>query len=83
VRATQEIDDGRRGKGYVFGAFDPATGKAFTAPYAGRTTASWIGFLNQVEAWVDHDAARVYAVLDNLSTHRTADVLLWSLAHPR
>ena len=37
-RARQEIDYGRRGKGYVFGAFRPATGDAFTAPYAGRTT---------------------------------------------
>jgi hypothetical protein len=35
-RATQEIDYGRRGKGYVFGAFQPATGTAFTMPYAGR-----------------------------------------------
>ena len=31
-RAKQEIDYGRRGKGYVFGAFRPATGEAFTAP---------------------------------------------------
>jgi len=30
-RAKQEIDYGRRGKGYVFGAFRPATGEAFTA----------------------------------------------------
>jgi len=29
-RATQEIDYGRRGKGYIFGAFQPATGEAFT-----------------------------------------------------
>jgi len=83
VRATQEIDYGRRGKGYVFGAFQPATGEAFTVPYAGRTTASWVGFLDQVDAWVDADVDRVYAILDNLSTHRAADVLLWSLAHPR
>jgi hypothetical protein len=83
VRATQEIDYGRRGKGYVFGAFAPATGEAFTVPYAGRTTASWVGFLDQVDAWVDADVDRVYAILDNLSTHRAADVLLWSLAHPR
>jgi transposase len=40
VRATQEIDYGRRGKGYVFGAFRPATGEAFTAPYPGRTIAN-------------------------------------------
>ena len=44
-RAKQEIDYGRRGKGYVFGAFRPATGEAFTAPYTGRTTANWVDFL--------------------------------------
>jgi hypothetical protein len=27
--------------------------------------------------------ARVYAILDTLSTHRALDVLLWTLAHPR
>jgi len=31
-RATQAIDDGRRGKGYIFGAFKPADGEALTAP---------------------------------------------------
>jgi hypothetical protein len=83
VRAKQEIDYGRRGKGYVFGAFVPATGAALTVPYAGRTTASWVDFLEQVDAWVDDEADRVYAILDNLSTHRAADVLLWSVAQPR
>ena len=37
-RARQEIDYGRRGKGYLFGAFQPATGEAFTAPFPTRTT---------------------------------------------
>ena len=83
VRATQEVDYGRRGKGYIFGAFCPATGAAFTAPYAGRTTANWVDFLERVDGWLDPEAARVYAVLDNLSTHRALDVLLWALAHPR
>src|SRR5919112_6878841 len=32
-RAKQEIDYGRRGQGYVFGAFRPATGQAFTETY--------------------------------------------------
>jgi transposase len=82
-RATQEIDYGRRGKGYVFGAFRPATGAAFTAPYDGRTTANWVAFLAQVEAWVDAGVERVYAILDNLSMHRALDVLLFALAHPR
>lgn len=83
VRATQEIDYGRRGTGYVFGAFRPATGEALTAPYQGRTIANWVDFLEQVDGWVDAAAERVYAILDNLSTHRALDVLLWALAHPR
>jgi transposase len=82
-RATQEIDYGRRGSGYVFGAFVPATGEALTQPYPRRTTAHWVDFLDRVEAWVDPAIRRVYAVLDNLSAHRAVDVLLWALAHPR
>jgi hypothetical protein len=83
ARAAQEIDYGRRGRGYVFGAFVPATGEAFTAPYAGRTIANWVDFLERVDAWVDPGAGRVYAILDNLSAHRALDVLLWARAHPR
>ncbi len=83
ARATQEADYGRRGKGYIFGAFRPATGDALTVPYGGRTTANWVDFLGQADAWVPAEAERVYAIVDNLSTHRAADVLLFSLAHPR
>jgi len=83
LRATQEIDYGRRGKGSIFGAFVPATGEAFTAPYTGRTIANWVDFLAQVEDWLPPEAVRVYAILDNLSTHRATDVLLFALAHPR
>ncbi len=82
-RARQEIDYGRREKGYIFGAFQPATGDAFTQPYTGRTIANWVDFLAQVDAWLPAEATRVYAILDNLSTHRAVDVLLFSLAHPR
>ena len=82
-RATQEIDYGRRGKGYSFGAFQPATGAALTAPYDRRTTANFVAFLERVEAWLPADTGRVYAVLDNLSAHRAPDVLLFALAHPR
>jgi transposase len=82
-RATQEIDYGRRGKGYLFGAFKPVDGEALTAPYAGRTAANYVDFLEQVEGWIAPDVERVYAVMDNLSAHRATDVLLFSLAHPR
>lgn len=82
-RAKQEADYGRRGKGYIFGAFRPATGEAFAAPYPGRTIANWTDFLERVDAWLPRDAAQVFAIQDNLSTHRATDVLLFSLAHPR
>lgn len=54
-RAKQEIDYGRRGKGYVFGAFQPATGEAFTQPYGRRTTANWVDFLERVDSWLPED----------------------------
>lgn len=82
-RATQAADYGRRGAGYVFGAFVPATGAAFTVPYTGRTTANWVDFLEQVDTWLGDRAPRVHAILDNLSTHRAIDVLLWAVQHPR
>ena len=82
-RARQEIDYGRRGKGYIFGAFRPATGEAFTHPYPARHGANWVDFLEQVEAWIPSRGERVYAILDNLSAHRATDVLLFVLAHPR
>jgi len=82
-RAHQEIDYGRRGKGYIFGAFRPATGEAFTRPYSSRSAAHWADFLEQVERWLPSEVTRVYAIVDNLKAHRATDVLLFSLAYPR
>ena len=82
-RAKQELDYGRRGTGYVFGAFQPATGAAFTGTAPRRTTANFVAFLEQTDAWVAPEVERVYAILDNLSAHRATDVLLFALAHPR
>ncbi|GHO49682.1 transposase [Ktedonospora formicarum] len=82
-RASQEIDYGRRAKGYIFGAFQPATGEALTRPYDRRTTENWIDFLNQVEQWVPQSIERIYAILDNLAMHRATDVLLFALQYPR
>jgi transposase len=82
-RSTQEIDYGRRGKGYVFGAFQPASGQALTWTAPRRTTANVVAFLEHVETWIDPTTERVYAILDNLSAHRATDVLLFALAHPR
>ena len=82
-RATQEIDDGRRGKGYIFGAFCPATGEALTRDYLGRTIHNWVDFLGHVEQWVPTEIERLYAIVDNLHVHRATDVWLFCLRHPR
>ncbi|WP_052639893.1 transposase [Zavarzinella formosa] len=83
ARATQEADYGRRGKGYVFGAFRPATGEAFTHSYSRRTGENWIDFLERVERWLPAGVTRVYAILDNLAAHGSRDVLLFNVAYPR
>jgi transposase len=82
-RARQEIDYGRRGRGYIFGAFKPADGEALTAPYDGRTIANWADFLQHVEDWIPAEVEHVYAIVDNLNIHRATDILLFSLAYPR
>jgi transposase len=82
-RAKQAADYGRRGYGYIFGAFQPASGETLTHPYDGRATANWVDFLERVEASVPSEVAPVYAIVDNLQSHRATDVLLFSLAYPR
>jgi hypothetical protein len=82
-RAKREIDYDRAGKGHVFGALQPASGAALTSCYAGRTTVNFVDFLLKVEAWVPAGVERVYAIMDSLSAHKAADVLLFALAHPR
>jgi hypothetical protein len=82
-RAKQEIDYGRRGKGYIFGAFRPATGEALTHPYPSRSAANWADFLGRVEAWIPAEVERVYAIVDNLNAHRAVDILLFALAFAR
>jgi transposase len=83
----QEADYGRRGYGYVFGAFRPATGDAFTHPYTSRSAANFADFLDRVQDWLPKEiegarVSAVYCILDNLSSHRATDILLFSLAHP-
>jgi hypothetical protein len=81
-RAKQEIDHGRRGKGYIFGAFQPATGETVTAPYDSRSAVNFADFLAMVDTWLPSEIERIYAILDNLSAHWATDVLLFAL-HPR
>lgn len=82
--AKREVESGQRQRGgYIFGAFRPATGEAFTHCYEKRNGVNWVDFLERVDQWIAADVGQVYAVLDNLPTHRTTDVLLFTLWHPR
>ena len=72
-RGKQEIDYGRRGKGYVFGAFQPESGKALTCTAARRTTANFVAFLERVETWIDPLVERVYGNYEVVALDRLAD----------
>lgn len=79
-RPHVEVDYGRRGKVWTFGAFEPATGQALTQCYERRNSANFLDFLNHVVAsWTGKN---ILFILDNLSIHKTIDVLLWAVAHP-
>jgi transposase len=51
-RAKQDADYGRRGKGYVFGAF----GRRRVRRSRTHTSADWIDFLERVERWIPSGA---------------------------
>jgi transposase len=81
-RAKQEIDYGRRGKGYTFGSLKPSDGEVLTEMYSSRSAKNFVDFLEKVDQWLPSDL-QVDAILDNLPAHRATDVLLFSLHHPR
>lgn len=80
TRPQVEADYGRRGKVWTFGAFEPRTGRALTSCADGRTSANFLVFLDQIVATWEGE---LVLILDNLSIHKTLDVLLWALAHPQ
>lgn len=83
LRAKQEADYGRRGKGYVFGALWETQGDCWTQCYPGRTIANFIDFLCYVDEQVPGDIERIYAIMDNLNVHHCDDLLLFMVSHPR
>jgi hypothetical protein len=73
-RPPVNADYGRRGNVWTFGAFAPHTGQAWTWCTAGRTSANFVSFLDQiVTTWPEEN---IVLILDNLSTPKTLDVLL-------
>jgi len=57
---------GRRGKTWVFGAFEPATGQAFTLCHERRDS---FGYIQLLEGVFEHFPAKEWVfIADNLST---------------
>ena len=79
-RATFEPDYGRRGKLWIHGAFEPATGQAVTILSPRRDSASHIQLLEQI--LVEFPADRHLIIEDNLSTHTSRQTRLALTAWP-
>lgn len=79
-RATYEPDYGRRGKLWVHGAFEPATGEATIVLSDRRDSASHIRLIEQVIEVFPAD--RWLLIEDNLSTHHSRYTQLALLAWP-
>lgn len=79
-RATFEPDYGRRGKLWVHGAFEPATGQAAILMSPGRDSASHIQLLEQVILQFPSD--RWLLIEDNLTIHTSKKVKLALAAWP-
>ena len=79
-RATFEPDYGRRGKLWVHGAFEPATGEATLLLSPKRDSRSHIQLLEKV---IDaFPSKRLLLIEDNLVTHQSRDVKTALLAWP-
>jgi len=79
-RATFEPDSGRRGKLWVHGAFEPATGEATLVFSERRDSASHIQLLEQIVQ--SFPAERWLLIEDPLSTHSSRDVKTALLSWP-
>ena len=79
-RATFEPDYGRRGKLWVHGAFEPATGQAAMILSPSRDSASHIQLLDRIVT--EFPAERWLIIEDNLSTHRSRHTRLALVAWP-
>jgi len=81
VRPHIAPDWGGRGCWWVFGAFEPDSGLAFTFCAKRRRRAEFVAFLDALIAgWADE---AMILIMDNLAVHKTLDVRLWALVHPQ
>ena len=74
-------DYARHGYCWAYGALKHRTGEVFVQTAGTRDTASWLHFLDGLEAFAP--AGDVYLIVDALPLHWTLDTMLWNWGHPR
>ncbi len=79
-RATFAPDYGRRGKLWVYGAFEPASGQAAILTASGRDSASHIQLMEKV--MIEFPADRWLFIEDNLVIHTSREVRLALASRP-
>lgn len=71
----------RYGYCWAYGALAHRSGQVFVETAARRDTASWLHFLDGVEAFAP--AGDIYLIVDGLPLHWTLETMLWNWGHPR
>jgi transposase len=74
-------DYARHGYCWVYGALKHRTGEVFVETADTRDTASWLHFLDGLEAFAAE--GEVYLIVDALPLHWTLATMLWNWGHAR
>lgn len=72
----------RHGTASLYAAFNTATGEVIGRVTERHRAAEFIDFLHQIDQAVPRKLD-LHVILDNSSTHKTAEVKAWLAAHPR
>jgi len=74
-------DYARHGYRWAYGALKHRTGEVFLETAAVRNTASWLHFLDGLEAFAP--TGEVHLIVDGLPLHWTLHTMLWNWGHSR
>ena len=80
--ATRTHDYKRHGTTSLFAALDVATGKVIGQLKRRHRSAEFLQFLKAIDAAIPADQ-EVHLIMDNYGTHKTDQVRVWFVAHPR
>jgi len=80
--ARQEFEYVRHGTVSIIAAMDIDTGQVLTEPIARNDSATFVAFLDALDAAIDPDK-EIHLVLDNGSSHTAKHTKAWFHAHPR